>query len=398
MFIIQIPVGIPTALIISSVGIIISILALIWKVSSKASEISTKLNGLDYAQELSTQINTVDASEVATIPKNIKSIDGNLSSMSENIQEVNSSVREMDSKIDSVDHMSQSVSTIEESLNGVNLKDMEKAVWRLAWDEQESPPPGNSVHYTLEQSQVDVTISLASEIASQSITEALSQNIVSSFVSGKNLNHLESEDMPAVFEFLTIEYMGHSLEFDNSFDYSEGKVAAFETDELIEEKQKSDKKREETDEKEVAEKEIDLDDNVEEDLMLSDAFDELDDPSELSEEFEEGDLGELEFKTSVSRVDITTVNFEFDEQINTHSVVGYMDQNERMAKKECRLFGHEGFFISNSPYEITYSIVSNDFEKIAELIDDMVDLIDEFNMEHKRMTDEFDATVEDRLE
>lgn len=60
---------------------ITAIIGLAWRISSKLTEVSTKLDGLDHAQSLNTKLEMMDASEAAAIPDDITAMRDSLSQL-----------------------------------------------------------------------------------------------------------------------------------------------------------------------------------------------------------------------------------------------------------------------------------------------------------------------------
>lgn len=248
-----------------------------------------------------------------------------------------------------MERVADSVDSVENEISSVNLEDMEKAIWRISFSEGEDPPPGNSVEHKLEESDVNVTISLASEQAQPSTVKSLHKQVASA-IRNEGLDYcLGSSRGDIIQKYLSVEHGGIDLD-----EFEFGAVEEIETEDS-----------------------------------------ESDDENDT--EHTEVEVEETSLNVKIKPGDVIVVNFEFDEQINTRAVVGLMNTDEELAKKEKELFGHEGIFSATSPYELTYSIACGDFDKIAEVIEQMVEYMDEYNQAHEQMVEDFDSAVGSRL-
>ncbi len=97
---------------------ITAIIGLAWRISSKLTEVSTKLDGLDHAQSLNTKLEMMDASEAAAIPDDITAMRDSLSDINDDL--------------DGIEDVRNSVSTIERSVTNVDFQGIERAVEQLS--------------------------------------------------------------------------------------------------------------------------------------------------------------------------------------------------------------------------------------------------------------------------
>ena len=179
-----------------------------------------------------------------------------------------------------LEDISNSLETVEQDVQKVDLKGMEKAVLRLAWDSETAHTGQNSVTHHLEMSEMDVTVSLASERPSSSIYKTL-----------------ENSAAPGI-----------------------------------------------------------------------------------------------------DRSDMTVLNFEFSDRVNTRSVVSKINTDQEIANLEEEIFGHEGIFSSTSPYEFIYVTAKADWDELADFTIYILEKIDKYNVEFEDESLQFDRALEERLD
>lgn len=140
-----IAIGTPGSVLIAAAGIVITVLVATWRVASRLSEVSTKLDGLDNVQKLTGQIEMIDAAKAARIPEDISSMRSDIDQVAENASEMTD--------------MASSVDTIERSVTNIDFEGIELAVGTLV---DGGLPAGNSVEHELRRSGVTVVVSLSS--------------------------------------------------------------------------------------------------------------------------------------------------------------------------------------------------------------------------------------------
>lgn len=139
------------ALIISAMGLALSILGGAAAIFYRLGKMQNSLEGLSEVDTLTTQIetltNTFDVAAAGRAPENIDMI-------REDIDEISDSV-------DTLDDVDQSVDNIEAAITAVDLPGIQDAIEELFKErfDQGSLPIGNSVHYTLDESGLEIAIS-----------------------------------------------------------------------------------------------------------------------------------------------------------------------------------------------------------------------------------------------
>ncbi len=142
-----------TALLISAIALALSILGSAVTISHYLGQVSGKLDGLNEVGELSTQIATLtqtfDVAAAGRAP--------------ENIEDISDGMDEITESLEFLDDVDRSVNNIEAAITAVDLPGIQEAIEDLFKEtfDEDSLPIGNSVHYTLEDSGVEVAISLA---------------------------------------------------------------------------------------------------------------------------------------------------------------------------------------------------------------------------------------------
>jgi hypothetical protein len=253
--------------------------------------------------------------------------------------------RKLDGLNSEMKNISDSIGNVENNIQSVNLEDMEKALWRVAWEEDSPPTTGNSVKYELNESGVGVTISLASEMPPDHIKRNLGEFMKKDLSPEKIISMMGEDEEHHLFDLI------ESINMNDDF-----------VDDLIENTS-------------ISKEEVIEHDKT---TISDDAY--------------------IGFDIELGNADIIVVNFEFDEKVNTRSIVKHMNIDDELADKERDLFGYEGHFSSSSPYELNYAIASDNFEKIGDLISIMVSRIDKYNKIHEKSVIEFDKSVSDALD
>jgi len=172
-------INISTGLFFTAFSLLIGLIGVAWKLGAVANGMN---RAADNASELSGQLQTITDSinveQAGSVPKNVDQ-------MTEGMEEINESIQQLQD-------VDRSVNNIEAAITAVDLPGIQKAIERLFTDnfDDENLPIGNSVHYELDQSDIEVAISLAAmgenmtqvnirfseEVQIGSITEQLSQD------------------------------------------------------------------------------------------------------------------------------------------------------------------------------------------------------------------------------
>lgn len=142
-----------TALLISGLGLAFSILASAVSISYFLGKMNSSLEGLDEVDRLTTQIDTFartfDAAAAGRVPRNVERMRTDIDHIAESIEPL--------------DEVDDSVSNIEAAITAVDLPGIQDAIEQLFTDTfgDDTIPIGNSVQYTLDESGLEVAISLA---------------------------------------------------------------------------------------------------------------------------------------------------------------------------------------------------------------------------------------------
>lgn len=146
-------IDLSTALLISAAALAFSILVSAVSVSYFLGKMNSKLSGLDEVDRLTTQIETFtrtfDAAAAGRAPQNIEDIKQDMDEITESIE--------------TLDGVDDSVNNIEAAITAVDLPGIQDAIEQLFTNtfDEDSLPIGNSVQYTLDESGVEIAISLA---------------------------------------------------------------------------------------------------------------------------------------------------------------------------------------------------------------------------------------------
>lgn len=143
-------VNVSTGLFFTGASLLIGLLVVAWKLGAvangmnRAADNAAKLNG-----QLQTVTDSIDVQRAGSMPDNIEKITDDMEQITETVV--------------SLEDVDDSVDNIEAAITAVDLKGIEEAVERLFTDSfgEDSLPIGNSVHYTLDESGIEVAISLA---------------------------------------------------------------------------------------------------------------------------------------------------------------------------------------------------------------------------------------------
>jgi len=281
---------------------------------------------------------------------------------------------------DAVGSASESISDIREDINKVDLKnienhigklsDIERDIEKVSYNIADQPVEGgNSVLYELESCDNKVVISIASDTIERDLVriygDKLSENI--------NIETLISQKL-GIPELSRDTVKEASEDRDNIEFYESGNIPdEFEQD------------------MDIVEEDVEAEAGAEITIDREDFLD----IEGLSVEMDVTDDGELNYQLTPS--DLTVVHFDFENKINVKSVVGRMNSDEEVEHLERELFTHEGYFSDRSPYEIIYVIASDDYEKIAKIIDVLVDKIEEYHQAFEEESKRFDEAVEAEL-
>lgn len=146
-------IDLSAALLISATALTLSILATAVSVSYFLGKMNSELHGLDEVDRLTTQIDTFaqtfDAAAAGRVPGNVEEIRDDMDEIAESVE--------------TLDEADDSVNNIEAAITAVDLPGIQDAIEQLFTDtfDDDSLPIGNSVQYTLDESGVEVAISLA---------------------------------------------------------------------------------------------------------------------------------------------------------------------------------------------------------------------------------------------
>lgn len=146
-------IDLSTSVLIGSVALTIAIPTTAVSVSYYLGKVSNKLDGLQAVNQLTTQIDTFtstfDAAAAGRAPQNI--------------EDITEDMNDIANSLGTLEDVDESVNTIEAAITAVDLPGIQEAIERIFTDtfSDDSLPIGNSAHHELEESGVEVAISLA---------------------------------------------------------------------------------------------------------------------------------------------------------------------------------------------------------------------------------------------
>jgi hypothetical protein len=269
----------------------------------------------------------------------------------------------------SVGNTSDSIKDIRDEIKQVDLKALERNVSKVTYNlTDETVDGGNSVDYELKKCDNNVTISLASDVPDSELVK----NYMSALTDEIDLDEILAESIGT-----------SDLDMDSMRELSEEREDVHFHDEKDDFFADEDEENIPDEDEFAGGVEIKID---EQDFL---------DIEGMNIEIDINEEGGLEYQ--LQPTDMTVVHFDFTNRINVKSVVGRMNSDDEVEELERELFKHEGIFRDQSPFEISYMIASDDYDKLAELIDVLVDKIEEYHQAFEKESDEFDRAVEKKL-